>query len=462
MKLLPLLLLGASISLGVHGSPSAPNFVVILTDDQSWVGSSLQIDPNDERTRSDYYQTPRMEQLAREGMRFTRGYAPAPYCCPTRRSLLIGQTPARHLYQKDQPNWTANYRKQLTLPQMLKQANPDYRTAHFGKWDMRFDDVTPQQVGYDVSDGYTDNGTGGGKGAGGPDAQGDPKLIFGITDRTCEFMESSSRAGRPFFVQVSHYAVHLDIFYRQETLAETQGWVKGKKHTMPEFAAMTSDVDTGIGMILDRIESLGLAETTYVFFLSDNGGRNSMPGQKGKKLERNSPLRDGKGSVYEGGIRVPFVVKGPGVAANAVSDVPVTGLDLFPTMAELAGFKSQLPAALDGGSLTEVIHQGGKGSVTRAHPFLLFHQAVARSPETVLLLGDYKLVKTWPKDQLELFDLSTDVGEANDLSESLPDKTKELHHLMVGFLNEVGAETRKTGSKREVYETANPTNPSIL
>ena len=123
MKFLSLLIIGASIALGIHASPSTPNFVVILTDDQSWVGTSLQIDPADERTRSDYYRTPRIEQLAREGMRFTRGYAPAPYCCPTRRSLLIGQTPARHIYQKDQSSWTANYRKQLSLPQMLNQAD---------------------------------------------------------------------------------------------------------------------------------------------------------------------------------------------------------------------------------------------------------------------------------------------------------------------------------------------------
>lgn len=461
MKLLSLLGLGTIISLGVYASPSAPNFVVILTDDQSWVGTSLQIDPNDERTRSDYFRTPQIERLAREGMQFTRGYAPAPFCCPTRRSLLIGQTPARHIYQKNQTRWTANYREQLTLPQMLKQANPDYRTAHFGKWDMRFDDVTPQQVGYDVSDGYTDNGTGGGKGAGGPAASDDPKLIFGITDRTGEFMAASKRAGRPFFVQVSHYAVHLDVFYRKETLAETKGWKKGAKHTMPEFAAMTSDVDTGIGMILDRIESLGLSETTYVFFLSDNGGRNSIPGQKGGTLERNSPLRRGKGSVFEGGIRVPFLVKGPGVLANSVSDVPVTGLDIFPTVAELAGYSRALPPALDGGSLTPVVHNGGRGEVTRNQPFLLFHQAIARRAETALLSGDYKLVKTWASGRLELFDLSADVEEANDLSESHPKQTKELHNLMVDFMNEVGAATEKTGTKSEVYETANPSTPSI-
>lgn len=325
---------------------------------------------------------------------------------------------------------------------------------------MRYDDVTPAEMGYDVSDGYTDNSTGGGKGAGGPAAADDPKLIDGITERTGRFMESAQRAGKPFFVQVSHYAVHLDIFYRSETLAETQEWKKGKKHTMPEFAAMTSDVDTGIGMILDRIESLGLSDTTYVFFLSDNGGRNSMPGQEGETLSRNSPLRDGKGSVYEGGVRVPFMVKGPGVQPNVISEVPVTGLDFFPTIAELAGFKAELPAALDGGSLTDVIHHGGKGSVIRSNPFLLFHQAVARTPETALLLGDYKLVKTWNRDRLELFDLSTDLEEANDLSKSHPGKTKELHQLMVDFLNDVGAATEKTGSKSEVYETANPTTAS--
>ena len=193
---------------------ASPNFVVILTDDQSWVGSSLLIKPDDPRTKSDYFKTPNIERLASMGTSFTQGYAPAPYCCPTRRSILIGQTPARHIYQKDQRNWTSNYRKQLSIPQMLKQANPAYRTAHFGKWDMRFDDVTPEEMGYDVSDGLTGNGTGGGKGSGGPSVQEDPKLIWGITERTGTFMEDQTSAGHPFFVQVSHYAVHLDIFYR--------------------------------------------------------------------------------------------------------------------------------------------------------------------------------------------------------------------------------------------------------
>jgi len=427
--------------------PQPPNFVVILTDDQSWVGSSLLMDPLDPRTRSDYYQTPSIERLADMGMRFTQGFAPAPYCCPTRRSFQIGQTPARHIYQKDQSNWTKVYRKRLTLPRMLKQANPNYRTAHFGKWDFRFDEVSPEEMGYDVSDGKTGNGTGGGRGKGGPAAKEDPKLVFGITKRASDFMEQAATSGNPFFVQVSHYAVHLDIFYKQSTLDASTDWKPGKKHTMPEFAAMTSDVDTAIGQLLDKIKSLGLSDNTYIFFMSDNGGRLTMPGQKGEQLPRNHPLRGGKGSMYEGGLRVPFIVVGPSIQAGGVSRVAVSGLDLFPTIAELAGYNSQLPTLLDGGSIIEVLQNQGRGTVSRQHPFLLFHQAVARTAQTAIIQGDYKLVKTWREDRLELFDLSRSVSEAKDLSKSNPEKTKELHTLMVEFLADVGAETRKTTTK---------------
>ena len=181
-----------------------------------------------------------------------------------------------------------------------------------------------------------------------------------------------------------------------------------------------------------------------------------MPGQKGQELHRNDPLRDGKGSVYEGGIRVPFIIRGPSVEHGTISTVPVTGLVIFPTIAELAGYTPALPKALDGGSMTSVMFNGGQGKVERNKPFLLFHQAVARSAETALMLDNYKLVKTWSKDQLELFDLSQGPEETHDLSKSQPEKTSELHDLMVGFLEEVGAETQKTGTKSEVYERAKP------
>ncbi len=428
--------------------PASPNFVVIVTDDQSWVGTSLRMDPDEQNSKSDYYQTPNIERIGAMGMRFTQGYSPAPFCCPTRRSLLIGQTPARHVYQKDQTNWARQYQKQLTLPQMLKKANASYKTAHFGKWDFRTDEVTPSEMGYDVSDGYTGNSTGGGKGSGGPDATEDPKLIFGITKRSCDFMEKQTRLGCPFFVQVSHYAVHLDIFYREKTLAQTQHWPSGKKHNMPQFAAMTCDVDDGIGILLDKIRSLGIQDRTYIFFMSDNGGRLTIPGQESEGLPRNYPLRDGKGSMYEGGIRVPFVVVGPGIKPGSVSSVPVTGLDIFPTIAELAGYKERLPKAVDGGSMFDVLNDQGTKTVGRNRPFLLFHHAVDRNPQTALRLGDFKLVKTWQDNRLELFNLAQNPGEQDDLSKRLPDKTRELHELMVGFLNEVDAETGRVGSKK--------------
>ena len=171
-------------AVGALDAQDGPNFVVILSDDQSWVGSSALMRPGDSRTRSDYFRTPEIERLARRGMTFTDGYAPAPFCCPTRRSLQIGQTPARHLYQADQEAWPATYRRQLNIPRMLKSADARYRTAHFGKWDHRFDRPTPEEMGFDVSDGDTGNGTGGGKGSGGPAAAADPKLARAISSES--------------------------------------------------------------------------------------------------------------------------------------------------------------------------------------------------------------------------------------------------------------------------------------
>jgi arylsulfatase A-like enzyme len=322
-------------------------------------------------------------------------------------------------------------------------------TAHFGKWDFRFDNVTPEEMGYDVSDGYTGNFTGGAKGTGGPKAVDDPKKIFGITRRTCDFIEKQTQSGKPFFVQVSHYAVHLDIYYQQESLNKSRKWQRGKKHNMPEFAAMTNDVDLGIGKVIDKIKALGLQNNTYIFFMSDNGGRLSMPGQPKAELARNHPLRNGKGSMYEGGLRVPFIVIGPGVKAGSVSKTPVTGLDILPTIADLAGYKKALPDSLDGGPMTNVVFNQGTGYVRRRRPFMLFHHAVQRKPQTAIILGKFKLVKTWQDNRLELFDLSGSPSENEDLSRLLNDKTRELHSYMLAFLEEVNAETRRISNKKK-------------
>ena len=426
-------------------SPAAqdrPNFVVILSDDQSWVGSSVLMKPEDARSRSDYFRTPGLERLARSGMTFTDGYAPAPFCCPTRRSLQVGQTPARHLYQRVQEAWPAVYRRQLNIPRALKRADARYRTAHFGKWDHRFDRPSPEEMGYDASDGYTGNGTGGGKGSGGSAAAPDPKLIDHITDRACDFLGDQAESGNPFYLQISHYAVHLDIFYRQATLEMIRPWQVGRKHYMPEFAAMTADMDASVGRVLDKIGALGLEGSTYVIFLSDNGGRGTIPGAGDPPMPRNHPLRGAKGSMYEGGIRVPFLVSGPGIEPASVNRTPVTGLDVLPTLADLAGYPADLPAAVDGGSLRAVF--GGGAEVARNRDFLMFHQAVGRRAQTAIRHGKWKLVKTWAEDLVELFDLSEDVGETKNLAPHNPSKAGRLHRAMTDYLAEVGAETRKT------------------
>lgn len=375
-------------------------------------------------------------------MTFTDGYAPAPFCCPTRRSLQVGQTPARHLYQKNQQAWPSAYRRQLNIPRLLEQADASYRTAHFGKWDHRFDRPTPEQMGYDVSDGDTGNGTGGGKGSGGPAASADPKLIDHISRRACRFLEEQAASGDPFYLQISHYAVHLDIYYQQATFDLVKAWPLGKKHHMPQFAAMTADMDTAVGLVLDKIDELGLAGSTYIIFLSDNGGRATIPWAGEPPTPRNHPLRGAKGSMYEGGIRVPFLASGPGIEPGSVSRTPVTGLDILPTLAELAGYGRKLPDSVDGGSLAPVFSQ--KGRVSRNRDFLIFHQAVGRKAQTALRLDNWKLVKTWANEQLELFDLAKDVGETRNLADKDVGQAQQLHELMTGFLAEVGAETRKT------------------
>ena len=424
-----------------------PNLIVILTDDQSWVGSSVQIKPKDPRTRSDYYLTPHLERMASMGMRFTQGYSTAASCCPTRRAIQTGQFPARHEYNADREGWTNTYRKQLNIPRMLKAADDQYQTAHFGKWDHRYDEISPAEQSYDFSDGYTGNGTGGNKGSGGPASMPDPKRIDTITDKALHFITRNHHRKKPFYLQLSHYAVHLDIFYNQRTLESTRKRSTGQKHTMPEFAAMTSDMDAGIGRSLDKLEELKILKNTWLFFLSDNGGRNSIPKAPTAEEHLNAPLRDGKHSFYEGGIRVPFIILGPGVKPGSISNVPVSGVDILPTLAELANYSKPLPDNIDGGSLRNIILNNGVGTVKRNEPYLIFHQGVDRKLMSAIRLQNYKLVKKWKENSIELYDLDLDISETTDLSEKMKLKTNELHDMLLNYLIQVNADTRPRRKK---------------
>ena len=218
---------------------------------------------------------------------------------------------------------------------------------------------------------------------------------------------------------------------------------------MPEFAAMTSDMDAGIGRVLDKIESLAMLKNTWIIFMSDNGGRNDLPKAPTAEEHLNAPLRDGKHSFYEGGIRVPFFVIGPGVKPHSVSAVPVSGVDILPTLADLAGYPLSMPQNIDGGSFRQVAENMGTGFVQRRHPFLIFHQGVDRKVASAIRSENFKLVKNWEEDRLELFDLDNDISEQRDLSDEMKHKTEELHALLLEYLVGVNADVQPRRKKKK-------------
>ncbi len=468
----------------------SPNIIFILTDDQGWTHTSHRADPNIPESESDYYETPNMDKLAKAGIMFTQGYAPNPICSPTRNSLMFGQSAARHIYNKD-ADWYKKTGDWLTLPRAVKMANPNYKTAHFGKWHIA---MVPKDAGFDYDDGMTSNGGGeifgdgflnakdytkpadnymkehqvdnptDTKRAGKPSAHWNdtnPKDIFGITARATDFMKESIKEKKPFYVQLSHYATHLSLVSGKESYEYFKQKNKGERHTNPEFASMLKDMDTSIGMIMDFVKEAGIEDNTYIFLMGDNGGRRTLNQiaviDENKQLEsayystqndRNIPLRDGKHSFYEGGLRVPFMVSGPNIKANRVSRVPVTGLDFLPTFAALAGYRGEFPGYIDGGNLTPLLLNENVNEVNRPRKALIFHQSSHRPPRSAIRKGNYKLIKYWIKEnkyentpKVELFDLANDLSETTDLSSKYPEKVRELETELTEFLEEVNAET---------------------
>jgi arylsulfatase A-like enzyme len=448
-----------------YAGENPPNFVFILSDDQGWTSSSVAMDNARNDAKSDYYLTPNLERLAGQGVRFTQGYASAALCCPTRRSLQFGQTPARQGNERFPINYPPGNNR-LTIPRMLKIINPKYAAAHFGKWDLRCD-LLPEHLGYDESDGNTGNRNGN-EGSNFDKKEkwtryaelDDPKRIFSITDRANAFMERQVRDGRPFYLQVSHYAVHVDVQTRPETLKNVEEQPKGKMHCAPAFAGMVEDLDTGVGKLLDKLDELDIADSTYVIYMADNGGVPFVPPDQKKHLadpttiddvSRNYPLRAGKWTLFEGGIRVPFIVKGPAVKPGSFCHAPVVGWDILPTIADLAGYKNPLPKDTDGGSFRPLLLNGGDGSVSRPSESLVFHRYTDAYPHSAIRKGDYKLIKFWKPEQLLLFNIKNDIGETRDLASAMPDKTRELHEELMAYLRSVDAEVlhpRKQGGGR--------------
>jgi arylsulfatase A len=312
--------------------------------------------------------------------------------------------------------------------------------------------VTPEEIGYDESDGFTGNKTGGCPGPmeerGATLVTDDPKLTDSMTGRAVNFIQRQVGERRPFYVQLSYYAVHLQVQTRQAMLD------KYKKKGTPDraitygFAGMLEELDAGVGQVLDTIERLKIADNTYVIFTSDNGGRGTIPGADESLSPPNRPLFGAKHSLYEGGIRVPFIALGPGVEPNSVCRVPVTGCDLLPTLYDLAGGQEALPDDIDGGSFRVLLQNGGIGQVKRSLGALVFHRPLhKRDPQSAIRVGDWKLMILWKVRNRErqrlLFNLADDVGEQNDLSKQMPEKADQLERVLLDYLKEVDAEKPK-------------------
>jgi len=445
-----------------------PSFIFILTDDQGWSQSSVEMHPKIARSKSDYLETPAMARLAREGMRFSSGYASAPTCTPTRRSLLCGMTPARQRGSEFRSEFDPE--EHLTIPRALKAVDPSYRTAHFGKWGMAMG-VWPSGAGFDESDGRTTSGVGG-LGSKSKDkdeplwvADPDPKRTASVTLRAIDFIKRQTAEKRPFFLQVSYYALHMQIQATEETLAKYEKKGQPPRSFPSAYAAMAEEMDRGIGRILAVVDDLGIDDSTYVFLSSDNGGNefdkknpaflkqigDVAPGllksepwafvsPKGSRAA-NDPLRGAKQWLYEGGIRVPMIVRGPGVEPGSWSHVPVVLYDLLPTLADLAGGEDPLPAEIDGGSLRTLLQNGGKGEVRRAAGGIVFHRP--RNGYSAFRAGSYKLVIRWMgsggKIDRELFDVHRDPGEWKDLAGSDPTTTRLLYEKLISYLVSVDA-----------------------
>lgn len=479
----------------------APNIIFILTDDHGWTHTSHFADPKYKDSKSDYYETPNMDKLASSGVLFTNGYAPNPICAPTRNSIMFGQNAARHIYSND-ADWYQKTDDWLTIPRAIKKGNPNYNAAHFGKWHIAME---PSAAGFDENDGmhtnaggeifmgayvnakdYTDEASAyleknnmpnpvSARKAGKPTmywSDKNPKNIYELTKNAKDFMQRSIDQNKPFYVQISHYATHISLSSKKETFDYFQKKAKGDRHKDPEFAAMLKDLDEGVGMVMQFVADAGIADNTYIFLMGDNGGRLSLNQlasiDENQELieahftaekDRNNPLRDGKHSVYEGGLRVPFMAAGPGINAGRTSNVPVTGLDLLPTFADLAGFEQNFPSEIDGGSMIPLLLNDNYEQVIRSKDALFFHQSSHRNPRSAVILDDFKLIKYWEKEpryngtpKVELFNIKEDLGESKEISKSNPAKTKELEKLLEDFVEETNTcTTRRPDVESAVY-----------
>lgn len=411
-----------------------PNIVFMLSDDQGWSGLSVAMHPEMRGSKGDIYHTPNLEKLAAQGMRFSAAYAPAPVCSPTRISLQTGKSPAQLHWTKAAPAETG---QKLLEPQLIKNISNDevtigdllrkagYATAHYGKW--HISGGGPGQHGYDEHDGDTGNESAF------QFTDPNPVDIFGMAERAVAFMKKNAKAKKPFFLQLSWNALHASENALKATLAKYEGLPDARNPKQIAVAAITEDLDTGVGRVMQAIDRLGLVDNTYVIYMSDNGAGGGRPGG----------LNGGKGGLWEGGIRVPLIVRGPGVNANSWCRTRVVGYDWFPTFCQWAGIQPKaLSEGIEGGSIVTLLTNDGQGEVKRPREELVFHfpHYQGDAPHSAILLGDFKLMHFYEDDRVLLFDLSKDIGERRDLSRQLPAEVARLRERLENYLTAINAQ----------------------
>jgi len=429
----------------VSGLTAKPNFIIFLVDDLGWKDVGYM--------GSKYYETPNIDQMAKEGMVFTNAYANSPNCAPTRASLMSGMYASRHGVftvgdpargkSEDRmliphPNNTELAGSFVTLAEALKENG--YTNCHVGKWHLGESAKTsPLAQGFDVNIG--------GNHAGHPrtyfSPYKNPNLSDGakgeyltdrLTDEALKFIEGNKE--KPFFLYFAHYSVHTPIQAKADITVKYKDKQGDNGQDNPKYAAMVESTDQSLGRVLQKLKDLELDENTIVLFFSDNGGHGAVT--------THYPLKGSKGMMYEGGFREPMIAWWPGkINANTASDEVVMGFDFYPTLVELAGGTPE-KYQTDGESLVPLIFEEGRlnrdaiywhfpaylqsyNGIKNAEDLVRGWRAV---PSGAMRKGDWKLIEDFENGGLELYNLKEDISESNNLAEVMPEKRDELHKDM--------------------------------
>jgi arylsulfatase A-like enzyme len=444
-------LFALSISQLCADEPGRPNIIFILADDLGYTDLACY--------GSKFYETPHIDRIAAEGVRFTNGYTCGSNCQPTRAALMSGQYgPRTGVYTVgsiDRFDWRSRPLRPLdnvgslpleitTIADTLKSAG--YATGMFGKWHLGKGAHHPSKRGFDEaieSSGQHFNF--------GTDPPTDyPKgkyLADFLTDQAIGFIERHK--SEPFFLYLPHFGVHAPHQAKKQLTKHFKNKSPEGGHRDPVYAAMIASLDESVGRILAKLEELDLDENTLVIFSSDNGGVGSYrrAGLEKDGITDNRPLKGGKGMFYEGGIRVPFIFRWPGtIEAGKTNATPIISVDLYRTFAELAGAKPPTNQSLDGeslaGLLTKQVPAPEREAIYWHFPGYLGAGAAGwrTTPVGVVRAGDWKLLQFFEDDRTELYNLKDDIGEKNDLAATEQDKAHELQQMLSAWRTQVGAQ----------------------